>query len=661
MNLTQQQIQTIKGIVRVFETNRPADGYAVPSRAKGDRGVLSFGVIQFTLSGGSLSQLVQLYCRTASAKLADRFAPYLDQLEQKASSLRDDGGLGKALEEAANDPAMQYAQDFLEHNVYLKLAIAEAEKLGAKSALMVAICHDVIVHGWTTEWRKLAGEVERKYGTLAKLGEKRWIGRYLEERVKSLKASGGLLRKTLYRPQTFATLLEAENFDLKLPFEVHGQTLSADRLPIFHPAPTASGDGTGDLLFVCKYNMPPIRGENVRTVQQALQAKGYDVGGAGADGDYGNGTCNAVRQFQAAEGLPPHGAVDHETRLRLLGAAPAASAPAPGSSEMTDDPMAAYAFSGTAQPSGVSATPGTLASAPVQPWATNGERPLRPDTGRRQTNDHGLDTIIKYHTASPTPYRTQDQRFAIGFGHKTNVDPDLRISREEAYQFLYEDLDQVERVVEDAVGMDLTDNEFSALVSFAFDLEPKRFHMSPVVAELHQGGVAYALMELKKFIRYGGDMDEGLMRRRTEEAALFLTPDDQLPLSAEQNLIAETPEYRTENLSGATRQNTKKKKTLVKSRTMIGAGVGAIGAGGLIVGDPAEAPQEMQEAIGPWEGLPGLIETMKTWASGFEFSQEWAVTWLSAPEVRLGIALLISLSVALVLYARYDDWKNERR
>ncbi len=676
MNLSEQQIQTIKAIVRVFETNKPADGYGVPSRAKGDRGVLSFGVIQYTLSGGSLSQLVQLYCRTAGAKLAERFAPFLDPLEQKSPALRDEPELGAALIEAASDPAMQYAQDYLEHNVYLKTAIREAEKLGAQSALMVAICHDVIVHGWTTEWDKLAGKVNQAHGTLQSLGEIRWIARYLEERAKSLRSAGGLLAKTVYRPQTFANLLQANNLDLRLPFKVHGQQLTDRDLPVFHQAPVDSGDGADDLLFVCKYGIPAIRGENVRQVQLALQGQGYDIGRAGADGDYGNGTCTAVRQFQAAQGLKAHGAVDRATRARLLGAGQSSGAGMP--TQQPANPMADYAFRGAGgnpgAPTSISPAtdlfpgndnPGLDAAAT---WARDEGRPVRPPTAQRQINDLGLDIILKYHIASPTPYRVADQRFAIGFGHKTNVDPDLRIGRAEAYEFLYEDLDQVERIVESAVGMDLTDNEFSALVSFAFDLEPKRFRLSPVVQQLRYGGVAHALIELKKFTRYGGDMDQTLMRRRTEEATLFLTPDHQVPLSAEHHLIAETPEHRKEVLSGLTRRNKKKEKTLVKSRTMVGAGAGVTGASGLILGDPdsvvppaAETGATEDVAKETGEGLMGLLEQARAWAMDLDFSWGAFEAWLSQPMTRMFIGLLITVSVALILYARYDDWKNERR
>ena len=54
----------------------------------------------------------------------------------------------------------------------------------------------------------------------------------------------------------------------------------------------------------------------VRNVQQALNAKGYNVGPA--DGQWGPSTEMAVKQFQSTQGLPATGALDTRT-LSALG------------------------------------------------------------------------------------------------------------------------------------------------------------------------------------------------------------------------------------------------------------------------------------------------------------------------------------------------------
>jgi len=70
-----------------------------------------------------------------------------------------------------------------------------------------------------------------------------------------------------------------------------------------------------DLLPLLKWGM---KGDAVKTLQKALVDRGYSVGKAGIDGDFGNDTYYAVRAFQAANGLVVDGAAGEKT-LPALG------------------------------------------------------------------------------------------------------------------------------------------------------------------------------------------------------------------------------------------------------------------------------------------------------------------------------------------------------
>jgi peptidoglycan hydrolase-like protein with peptidoglycan-binding domain len=59
----------------------------------------------------------------------------------------------------------------------------------------------------------------------------------------------------------------------------------------------------------------PYNESTVRSVQQSLSTKGYDVGPV--DGQWGARTEVALRNFQTAQGLPATGGLDRETRARL--------------------------------------------------------------------------------------------------------------------------------------------------------------------------------------------------------------------------------------------------------------------------------------------------------------------------------------------------------
>ena len=60
------------------------------------------------------------------------------------------------------------------------------------------------------------------------------------------------------------------------------------------------------------------KGPDVKKVQQLLIARGYSCGAAGADGDFGAATYNAVKKFQAANGLEVDGIVGAKTWAALL-------------------------------------------------------------------------------------------------------------------------------------------------------------------------------------------------------------------------------------------------------------------------------------------------------------------------------------------------------
>ena len=76
-----------------------------------------------------------------------------------------------------------------------------------------------------------------------------------------------------------------------------------------------------------KKTSPLMTGDDVKNLQKALIAKGYSVGSAGADGEYGSGTEAAVKKFQKAEGLTADGIAGEKTVEALGGTWKGSSAP----------------------------------------------------------------------------------------------------------------------------------------------------------------------------------------------------------------------------------------------------------------------------------------------------------------------------------------------
>ena len=61
-------------------------------------------------------------------------------------------------------------------------------------------------------------------------------------------------------------------------------------------------------------------GADVKTLQNLLLARGYDLGRYGADGDFGNATLTAVKAYQGGAGLTADGVVGSKTWAALMAA-----------------------------------------------------------------------------------------------------------------------------------------------------------------------------------------------------------------------------------------------------------------------------------------------------------------------------------------------------
>lgn len=136
-----------------------------------------------------------------------------------------------------------------------------------------------------------------------------------------------------------------------------------------------------------------------------------------------------------------------------------------------------------------------------------------------KTNPRGVDLIKSFEqlklNAYPDPL-TGAAPFTIGWGHTGDVKPGDAITEHQAEAILSVDLAKAEAIVEH-LGAALNENQFSALVSLAFNTGHLRFpHMRACIAAGDWAGAA----EQFKDITNGGV--RGLVRRRAAEVALFL-------------------------------------------------------------------------------------------------------------------------------------------
>jgi lysozyme len=141
----------------------------------------------------------------------------------------------------------------------------------------------------------------------------------------------------------------------------------------------------------------------------------------------------------------------------------------------------------------------------------------------RHINVAGL-TIIKYcEQLYLTAYTCPAGVLTIGWGHTgADVTSGLTITKPQAEYFLREDVKKSEKAVDDLVEVELNENEYSALVSFIFNVGRGNFKSSTLRKKLNEGNYIDAAAEFPKWNLANGAVQPGLVSRRVMERELFL-------------------------------------------------------------------------------------------------------------------------------------------
>jgi GH24 family phage-related lysozyme (muramidase) len=154
----------------------------------------------------------------------------------------------------------------------------------------------------------------------------------------------------------------------------------------------------------------------------------------------------------------------------------------------------------------------------------------------------GLALIKQFEGFRSRAYRDAGGVWTIGFGHtsmagKPVVTPTLNVTLEEASEILRSDVGLFAEGVGDAVKVPLSDAQFSALVSFAYNVGLRNFKSSRVLVAVNRKEFATVPRLLGLWNKAGGRVLPGLVKRRAAEAAMFLPKPD----SGEKNLPPDVP------------------------------------------------------------------------------------------------------------------------
>lgn len=309
--LTPTQKQAAQAIVNIFETAQVLGDYGSVTLIAGDTGHLTFGRSQTTLASGNLSDLLQRYCANAGAQFAERLRPYLPRFAARDRALDDDGKVHNILRASADDKVMRDTQDVFFDDAYWQPAMRTAERAGITTPLGVAVVYDSLVHG---SWKLLSNRTTQQAGSVAALGERRWIGAYVARRREWFVLSPRSdLRKCVYRMDAFQRLIDQDYWGLPLPLVVRGHEVSLASLAAL---PVNCFDGPQPGQRAVGLQAPLQRGLDVRLVQLGLSERGVEIR---ADGIFGQTSARLLREYQATQGLVPTGVADPAFVVQLAG------------------------------------------------------------------------------------------------------------------------------------------------------------------------------------------------------------------------------------------------------------------------------------------------------------------------------------------------------
>lgn len=148
-----------------------------------------------------------------------------------------------------------------------------------------------------------------------------------------------------------------------------------------------------------------------------------------------------------------------------------------------------------------------------------------------QVNESGLALIRKCEGFRGRAYRDAVGVWTIGFGHTSGagaplVKPEMVIDRNRAAIILAKDVALFAEGVANLVTAELNDNQFSALVSFAYNVGLGNFRKSSVLKAVNASDLTAVPRRLALWSKAGGRVLPGLVTRRAAEAALFATAPD---------------------------------------------------------------------------------------------------------------------------------------
>jgi len=122
----------------------------------------------------------------------------------------------------------------------------------------------------------------------------------------------------------------------------------------------------------------------------------------------------------------------------------------------------------------------------------------------------------------PKAYKCPAGVWTIGYGHTKDVHPGDKVTRNEAYELLARDLVQTQEELATLINVDVTENQFVALMSFVYNFGLTKCRRYTLFKKINSGDVKGIKEWWPKYCNPGSSFEAGLKKRRMRELELFL-------------------------------------------------------------------------------------------------------------------------------------------
>lgn len=142
-----------------------------------------------------------------------------------------------------------------------------------------------------------------------------------------------------------------------------------------------------------------------------------------------------------------------------------------------------------------------------------------------QLSEHGAGFIRSFEGCRLKAYQDSVKVWTIGYG-TTRIDgkpvqPGMVITQLEAERLFLVDAEKFVAAVNESLRVTVTQHQFDALVSLAYNIGSGAFMKSTLLRLLNDGKATEAALQFLRWNKAGGKELRGLTRRRQAEKALF--------------------------------------------------------------------------------------------------------------------------------------------